>query len=228
MCIMALLFSFAIISTGSKTASADDAINNATPYSLGTTMNGVIVENFEKQFYKFELPSSGAIHITGSAYVQYAYFYLYDESGKELRKELPSWNSTSQLITIDYTNYLTAGTYYFAVGRYYERYGDYNFKIEFTSTGESFPEINGGSNNKMNSASKIETTGKMYTGQIALNDDRDFYTFSLAKSGAVNLKATFYNTKLYFFHKIQLVERMLFHQFYNYHIELEYLLLLDL
>ena len=176
----------------SKNVSAAEAISSASNYTLGTTQYGVITENGEnKQYYRVILDSSGRIDISGTAYMEWIHLYFYDENGNELLHSNPSWNSTSELITMNEELYLTKGIYYFCIGKD-NRTGDFNFKIDFTSTNETFTELNGGSNNTINSANTVSFDGTQYSAQIAKNDEKDFYRIVLGDSGTVNFKATFY------------------------------------
>jgi hypothetical protein len=171
-----------------------DSINDAVSYTVGTTAYGVIAENgSERQFYRFTLNESGKIQISGTAYMEWVYLYLYDSKTEELWDSNPHWNSTSEVISVDEQLYLTSGTYYFCVGRDGDRYGNYNFKINFTSSNETFIETNGGSNNSIDMANTIQVNGTSYNAQLARNDEKDFWKFTLAESGKVNFNATFYN-----------------------------------
>lgn len=168
------------------------SITKAKVYSMGTNQSGVFTENGdEKQYYKFSLSSSGKVHLTGNAYVTCMEWYIYDQNLEEVWYIQPSWNSTSEVLTLDENLYLTSGTYYLCAEQR-DGYGKFQFKMNFTSSNESFPEKNGGSNNTLSSAGNIELNGKIYKGQLALNDEKDFYKFTLTNSGLVKLNATFY------------------------------------
>lgn len=181
-----------ICGINSKNVFAAETISSASNYTLGTTQYGVITENGEeKQYYRLTLDSSGRIDISGTVYMEYVNLYLYDENGNELYHSTPSWNSTLELITIGEELYLTKGVYYFCIGKSWGCVGDYNFKIDFTSTNETFTELNGGSNNTINSANNVSIDGTQYTAQIAKNDEKDFFKMVLGDSGKVNFKATF-------------------------------------
>ena len=183
-----------------KSVFAAETISSAENYMLGTTQYGVITEDEEgKQYYRFSLDSSGRIDINGTAYMERVNLHLYDENGDELFGDTKYWNSTSELITISEELYLTKGVYYFCVERDF-RIGDFNFKIDFTSTNESFTELNGGSNNTINMASNVFIDGTQYTAQIAKNDEKDFYQMVLRDSGKVHFKATFYKMKQVYWH----------------------------
>ena len=101
----------------------------------------------------------------------------------------PNWNSTTELISTSETIDLTKGTYYFAAKQDGSYTGNYSFRLNFDTAGESFTEVGSGSNNSMNSASTISVNTN-YKGQIAKNDEKDFYKFTLASSGRIAISAT--------------------------------------
>ncbi len=191
--VIGLMIMISLLVNGVQTAKAE-TITQAKTYTIGTVENGVLAEGGEKRvYYMFELPSSGAVHLTGSAYMERIQLYFYDQNANELWHEDPYWNSTSEIISIDRTIYLTSGTYYFCVGRYNNYYGNFNFNITFESSNESFTEQNGGSNNTIGTASTVNTTGMQYNAQLAVNDEKDFYKINLSNSGKINFNATFFN-----------------------------------
>ncbi|MBO5153076.1 MAG: fibronectin type III domain-containing protein [Eubacterium sp.] len=169
-------------------------IDHAMPYTIGTSANGVLAEGGdEKLYYMFNLSASGVIELSGSAYMGAVRFYIYDENAKELWSKDYYWNSTSEVISFDEKKHLTSGTYYFCVSRYGNNYGNYKFNIGFESSNETFAEINGGSNNSINTASVVNTMGTQYSAQLALNDEKDFYKIDLANSGKIRFNATFFD-----------------------------------
>lgn len=183
------------IASGNKSKADAASISNAKTYSMGTTESGSLKDDTnEQQYYKFSLSSSGKVEMTGLAYMEWIYLYIYDENANEIWRTNPSWNSTSEVIAINDYVYLTSGTYYFCVG--YDGYdGNYNFKLETVSSNETFKETNGGSNNSLSTANVVSTNGQLYHAQLALNDEKDFWKFTLNTSGTVNWNATFYNMK---------------------------------
>lgn len=199
--IITLFITLTVITTGvwlqgTVPVIAAAKISNSVAYSLGTQKSGILTENgSDKQYYKFTLTSSGSIRITANAYMKWVNLYVYDENANELWHKNPSWNSTSEVIAIDNTLQLASGTYYFCVGKASGQCGNYNFKIDFTSSNESFREVNGGSNNTMASASVIRTDGTSYNAQLALNDEKDFFRFTLQESGKVDFNAIFYGMR---------------------------------
>ncbi len=88
--------------------------------------------------------------------------------------------------------HLTAGTYYLCVERYSDGYaGNYDFRLDFTSAGESFPETKDDNDNSLAAANQISLS-KTYKGQMAENDDKDFYRFTLSKAGKIQVTANTY------------------------------------
>lgn len=164
-----------------------NSMATATRIGIGTTYYGVMSDMNKADYYKFTIGSSGKITLTASAGIEYVYYCIYDEAGNELWKINPHWNSTTETISTSETIHLTKGTYYFAVLMDW-RAGDYSFRLNFKSAGESFSEINGGSNNSLNKANPV-SLDKEYKGQIAINDEKDFYRFTLPASGRISFSA---------------------------------------
>ena len=167
---------------------AGNSISTATSISLGQSYSGRITESNSQDYYRFTLSTSGMIRLRSTAYMQYLNYKLFDSAGEELWSTIENWNGSTEQISLDETKHLTSGTYYLAIERNGERYGNYSFSIAFTSAGETFKETKGGIDNSLGDAHSINM-GTTYKGQIALNDDRDFYKFSLSTSGALNISS---------------------------------------
>ena len=58
--------------------------------------------------------------------------------------------------------------------------------MSFSSANESFSEEDGGNNNLMTSADYVDFN-KLYKGQIALNDNKDFYKFRVNENCKIRL-----------------------------------------
>lgn len=188
-----LMMVFGVYVNGTQNVKAE-SIKQATSYTVGTSVNGVLAEGKDKrQYYMFTLESSGAIHLTGSAYMQYIHSYIYDENANKLYDSSDHWNSTSEVIALDKIIYLTSGTYYFCLDSDYT--GDYNFILSFESSNETFKEKNGGSNNAINTASTVDVQGTQYNAQLAINDEKDFFKINLPDSGKIDFNATFFKMK---------------------------------
>ena len=159
-------------------AENNNTINSASLINVNTKYNGQIACNDEKDFYKFTLSSSGRITISAAAKMNWIYYYIYNNSGKQLWYINPRWNETTETIATNEIIDLTAGTYYFAASKEGSYTGNYSFKLDYANANESFSEADGGVDNSMASANNI-SLGTNYYGQIAANDEKDFYKFEL-------------------------------------------------
>ena len=176
--------SFTEVGSGSN-----NSIDSASTISINADYNGQIAINDEKDFYKFTLASSGRIVISTTAKMHWITYSLYDSSGNRLWNQNPYWDSTMESISTSEIVDLTQGTYYFVVSRYYDYTGNYSFKLGYTSANESFTETGSGTNNTMASSNSIALNSS-YRGQIALNDEKDFYKFTLRSSAKVRFTST--------------------------------------
>ena len=167
----------------------NNTTNTASSISLNKTYTGQLAFNDECDWYCFTLPSSGRTTFDIASKIGKLCVGLYDNNGEHLMsKTLYREDSTGQLEKLAPLD-LTKGTYYLCAERYstyFEDTGKYTLKVAFTSAGESFSETGYGTNNTTSKASSI-SLNKTYTGQIALNDDKDFYKFKLSAKGELNL-----------------------------------------
>ncbi|MCR5702342.1 MAG: fibronectin type III domain-containing protein [Lachnospiraceae bacterium] len=96
---------------------------------------------------------------------------LFDEAGDVIYE-------TSQYELTDYIN-LVAGNYIFSIGNYgpWSLVDDveYTYVINFTPSGETINEFQNARNNM--TAKATPYPGGDFTGQLALNDDKDIYSF---------------------------------------------------
>ena len=168
---------------------AGNSMADATSVSFGTTYNGSITSENAYDFYKFTITSSGKVSLSSTAVMDSVNYELYDSTSDIVWHNTYFANNTGQS-SINKELYLTKGTYYLEIGRYFSSSaGTYSFKLTFTSTGETFGETGNGNNNTIATANNI-SMGTTYKGQIALNDSNDFYKFTIASSGRVSLTST--------------------------------------
>ena len=164
----------------------NNTIAEANSISIGTAYKGQIAKNDKYDFYKFIINSSGKITLTSIEMIPDVYYCIYDSMGERLWSGWYSANNSGQS-SINEILDLTKGTYYLGVEKNYGT-GNYSFKIMFTSAGESFTETDNGSNNAIAAANSI-SVGTTYKGQIAKNDDKDFYKFTINSSGKYTLSS---------------------------------------
>ncbi|MBQ6931811.1 MAG: hypothetical protein IJN38_06745 [Clostridia bacterium] len=184
---LALLLAFSCFFV--TASAAGDSPSAATSINLNSTYSSSITSSSTIDFFKFTLSSSGRINLTLSANIEYAYFYIYaanDLNNPVWKTGGTEWNSTTELIVLDENIDLVSGTYYLCVKQGLSYTGNYNFKLKFTSANESFKETQSDNNNSTSSADSIKL-GTKYYGQIAANDEKDFYKFSLSSSGDVTI-----------------------------------------
>ena len=184
---LALLLAFSCLFI--TASAAGDSASSATSISLNTTYSSSITSSSTVDFFKFTISSSGRINLTLSANIEYAYFYIYaanDLNNPVWKTGGTEWNSTTELIVLDENIDLVSGTYYLCVKQGLSYTGNYSFKLKFTSANESFKETQSDKNNSTSNADSIKT-GTKYYGQIAANDEKDFYKFSISSSGDVTI-----------------------------------------
>jgi len=154
--------------------------------SIYDAVTGTVTENGEPIRYDLPLTESGKVTINFKGKgIDTVKLKLYDEDGQEFWSEYPNWNSTSKQIAYKDELYLAAGNYSMTISKYYG-VGDYELSVDFKSSGESFAETHGGSNNTFDDPSKIELDS-VYWGQLALNDELDNYMFTLDEAGYIAL-----------------------------------------
>ena len=163
-------------------------INNtkdtASVIKFDTQYNGQLAKTDKSDFYKITLPSTGLVKAEMTAYLYNVSMYIYDADGKQLAVNTPYANSSTGMSVNSYGWYLTKGSYYILFSSGYT--GNYNFKLSFTSSNESFIETGDGTNNTMQDASHIDLAKKYY-GCLCMSD-KDFYRFDLSGNGNYNLK----------------------------------------
>lgn len=190
--LLVVVFLFATFAVCMVPASAaGNTLSTATSISVGKAYSGTITDTNRSDFYTFSLSTSGRLRVKLTAFIYRTNYHIYDSKGNCVWESTwQYWNEVSEQYNMDTYIDLTSGVYYFCVEQS-SGSGDYNFKLSFSSSGESFKEVTGGINNSMAKASKI-STDKAYKGQLAQNDDKDFYRFSLANSGSMRIRLTAY------------------------------------
>ena len=107
----------------------NNTFKTATAIALNTEYHGQLCQNDDKDYYKFELPVDAEVSITGTAYMTWIYYYLFNAAGEQIDKKNPSWDSALGCSQRTYTYQLEKGTYYFVATRDGGNDGIYDFKI---------------------------------------------------------------------------------------------------
>ena len=168
-------------------AEAGSDIDDATSISLNTKYTGALSDNNDVDFYEVTLNEAGLFSIKGIFRTNKIRLRLYDAFGEKLYGDWWGIDSLSQRGTFEHSWNLTKGTYYISVDRDgYNTTGVYSFTLTHKSANESFVEDQGGSNNNSDDANQI-ALNKTYKGQIALNDEEDWYKFTVPKKETVKV-----------------------------------------
>ena len=166
----------------------NNSFDTASNISVNQSYKGQITLNDGKDYYKFVLKESSKVNLKISANIEGSNYYLYDSKENEIwKKTAQYWDENNNIMNINEDIYLNSGTYYFLVDKYFDYEGTYTFSTTATSAEETFPELENGSNNNFDEASNI-TLGNEIKGQISVNDGKDYYKFTLDKTGKVELK----------------------------------------
>lgn len=165
----------------------NDAIDRADSIAFGTAYKGQIACNEEGDFYKFTMESSGTLGISFNGNMERISVYIYDEAGQEVwGYGYHYWDSSAEKNVLNETIHLLKGSYTFIVEKENKYTGNYDLKLDFASAGESFTETKADNNDSMSQADAV-MFGTAYKGQIARNEEGDFYKFTMESSGALRL-----------------------------------------
>ncbi|MDE6760054.1 MAG: fibronectin type III domain-containing protein [Lachnospiraceae bacterium] len=163
--------------------------SSANKVSIGTTYRGQIAITDSIDYYVFSIPSSGKVtlHVEGDN--SFLHTFLYDSAGEELKHIQRSKSDVTNKTTVDEDCNLTAGTYYLAIdGEHnYRRQGNYQIKLDFISANESFVETHKDDN--ISGANEIAFNTD-YCGQISLDNDVDYYKFTVSKRDSIAITAS--------------------------------------
>ena len=166
---------------------AGNSMDTATNISVNTSYSGSITSSNTQDYYKFTI-SSGTVNVRATWNIEEVRWQILDADGDQIYNFYPAYDSTLGENVTNVNCHLTGGTYYFVVKQFNGHTGSYNFRLNYTSAGESFPETQSSPHNNIATAASA-SVNKQYQGIIAENDTADFYKFTIA-SGIVNVKAT--------------------------------------
>lgn len=191
-----IAFKSAQESFAESTSINNNSLENANKIDFGTKYTGQLAFNDDKDIYKFEIDKSGRVSFSMIANIYRVYYYIYDGNGNTIWDSGQiEWDGRSEQSQSSYSFDLVAGTYYFCVSE--GTSGIYTFSASFQSAGESFEESQSNTAGDIDSAFGIEFSSK-YSGQIALNDDNDYYSFTLPESGRISINVTAVMANIYY------------------------------
>lgn len=187
---LAVIMALSVLTVAPFTVSAaGNSMGTATNYDIGNTIYGSINSTNTDDFYKIQLTYSGRLNIRVNSWIYHTCFDIYDIYGKRVWSSSIKGGNDKVACSMDENVYLTSGIYYLQVSRWIDSdVGIYNFTINHISANESFKETSGGTNNDMQNANIISLNTRYY-GQIAINDEIDFYKFTLKEQSQINIIA---------------------------------------
>lgn len=159
----------------------NNSIEKASEISFGSEYKGQLALNDTEDYYKIVVGDSGRIIIKSVTTMGRTSYNLYNSSNIRI------WNGY-YANGFEETLHLTAGTYYLQVSKA-DAYGNYNLSVTYKSAEESFKENQSIDNNTFEKASDI-MYGTEYKGQLAINDNDDYYKIAFSESGRINLTVT--------------------------------------
>ena len=133
-----------------------------------------------------------------TGYLEWIYINIYDVNGNQLYHSNPRWNSNLKVIRLNENIYLDKGQYYISFQKDGSRTGEYEFKLKFYSSGESFIETIYNNNDEVLHANNIKI-GSTYKGVITKRDSADNYTFKISGSSKIKLDFTSYMEWIYIY-----------------------------
>lgn len=179
---------------------SNNTFDTANTITMDHQYIGQLAKNDKHDFYKFTLAGSGTVKWDISTRAARTDFALYDENYAQIwnrEGNYPSSTTGMMVYTTDF--FLTSGTYYLQVFSYSDYVdidlGSYTFSVKYTSADESFKETTGGTNNDYFTANPVALS-KTYKGQIAFNDNSDYYRFTVSGKKTITLKSVSYNEYL--------------------------------
>lgn len=190
-----LSFKSANVSFEETIDSNDNRYQTGNDVEFNKEYNGQIAHNDDKDFYKITLDKSGRIDIDVTAAIYKINYYIYDGSGNVVfRSEFQYWNDITGESQRNLVVDLVSGDYYFCVARN-DGTGNYHFNVDYMPANESFTETQSEFNNKFETASPIELNTE-YVGQLASNDNTDFYKLTIKSSDKYIVRSTGNFTKV--------------------------------
>lgn len=132
--------------------------------------------------YKFSVNIAGQYDVNVTGALQYYGISFYSDKNSFVNISDYHGSFSKQI-------YLTKGTYYIKISSYKNYTGKFTLECMFNPVYETFEEEENGSNNTVDTASKLEYF-TVYTGLIAENDDKDIFTFTTDTQCLLSIKLT--------------------------------------
>lgn len=194
--LLSVLMATSIISGLNLTAfAAGNSIVEATEIQLGQTVNSAITETNDVDWYKFTTPSSGKITVNVVYGMKVFDALLFQ--GENLRQVGGNSCIGKESANAAYSTYTIKteaiqDAFYLKISKYGSYYyGNYSVTVNFESANESFCESSTHRDDSFLTANTIDLN-KQYNGQIANDNDVDYYKFTITSSGKIDFSITSY------------------------------------
>ena len=162
----------------------------ASAISFGKTVFGQIAANEDQDAFRFRVPADGIVTLSARAEMRYLWYNLYDSNGTLLYTKHAVWDSRSGASFFTAELALRAGTYVLAPVKDRST-GAYAFRLACKKTPVTFTETAGHENGSLETAVRI-APGQTIRGLIALNNDKDYYRFTVSGSVKARVQAAAY------------------------------------
>lgn len=181
----------ALAATVTDSASDDNATATANRMNVGDTVQGMITETDDLDYYTFTLDSAGCVTLDMTSYMRYYCIKVLNSDGEEIwYTDDNIWTETVGYRRDTHRLYLERGSYYMEINGYWvgslnKSVGTYECNTSFVLSNVTNVEVD----NSFAQANDI-SLGNQITGQISEGDNCDIYKFHIAKAGCVNLDIT--------------------------------------
>ena len=188
--LMAALLTLAMVFTtwlGEVPVKADVVLPSATNISFdtarkvifGSSMSESTTGSDQFRYYKLTVKQAGNLILRGHGNEHFR-VTLYDADHTKIWSDRILYNDD-----YSYSVCITGGTYYVEA----EANASYRMTIVYNTLSESFKETQDKNNDMTGTASKIALK-KKYKGVLAVNDEIDYYKFSVPAKGKINFSTT--------------------------------------
>ncbi len=181
-----------------KLDGARDTITSPNSINMNSNYIGQIAFNDYEDFYKFTVTDSSRVSINiKTTYLRMIYGNIYSADGEHILSFESSENNAG--IISDTKEYeLVSGTYLLKLSKGDYRHdggfsdyecGAYTFMVKSVSSNESFKETQTHNNNTFEASDRV-VLNTAYTGQIADNDNIDYYRFNITNPTRLTISIT--------------------------------------
>ena len=198
-----IVLSAALVLTSVLTPSAVTKVQAAdvsSEYSQKATelsLNGAwssdcyITDTDTEDWYRLNVPSDGKVILRCMSYMRYLNFDFYtDQLITQLEDKYSFWGTDTAPKTEEWTEYLSAGTYYLHISQNGDNTGRYRIYAGF----ESYNANDAGADSVDKPFSLAQNT--TITGGLTRSDKEDWYKFTVPANGAYNVKLVSYMNSL--------------------------------